>query len=215
MRLYSIQPLLVYEHLCAGKTWTADPFREGTEQDPFDSFQQAYAWLGARMREQGRTPANPATQYPVWAWYQWNGQKKPRPDLRSKSLRDWAREGTQVMLTLDVPDDRVTLSDYDAWHWVLNYWYLAPEEEADHFDACCQKQGLSYYRNKPLPDDVLHHALVSSWEGVFDLERASKALITDSADAVVQATFWEIHPADVREVVEFSVSGKTHKRPLP
>ena len=34
-----------------------------------------------------------------------------------------------VRLELQVADDRVLLSDFDLWHYVLNYWYLPETRE--------------------------------------------------------------------------------------
>lgn len=57
--------------------------------------------------------------FPVWAWYQWEGMRK-RPDMRVHG-RNWGEKGTPiVLLTIEVPDNLVLLSDFDYWHCVLN-----------------------------------------------------------------------------------------------
>ena len=110
MKLYSIQPLLVYEHLLTGASWTANPF--AGEEPADDVFLRAYDWLAGQMRSYGRHPEDRATQYPVWAWYWWAGLTRPKPDLRTASLRNWGNGGPNVLLTLDIPEDRVVLTDF-------------------------------------------------------------------------------------------------------
>lgn len=65
----------------------------------------------------GKAPSG--VHYPIWAWYQWEGKHK-RPDMRTH--RRWCVKGTPiVLLTLEIPDHLVLLSDYDMWHCVLNH----------------------------------------------------------------------------------------------
>ena len=144
-----------------------------------------YRWLCTQMREQ-HIAGHPSKDVPpIWAWYQWNGAKAPRPDLRSSMMRQWGQQGRQVMLELEVPEEFVMLSDYDSWHFPLNYWFLSEdEEESARFEQRCNQQSLSYYRNKPLPDKTLHEELVQSWQRIFDYDH----------DSVVQATLWTLRP---------------------
>ena len=64
---------------------------------------------------------------PIWAWYQWEGSRR-KPDLRASGYLPKGEPG--VRLELRVADDRVLLSDFDLWHYVLNYWYLPKSEKA-------------------------------------------------------------------------------------
>ena len=36
-----------------------------------------------------------------------------------------------VCLTVDIPDNKVLLSDFDAWHCVLNNWFCPLTNEED------------------------------------------------------------------------------------
>lgn len=67
--------------------------------------------------------------YPVWAWYQWEGVRK-RPDMRTH--RYGGKKGTPVvLLTIDVPNNMVLLSNFDMWHVVLNNGYLPLYDKDD------------------------------------------------------------------------------------
>ena len=55
-------------------------------------FKDAYDWMASQMRQRiGPAPAG--VQYPVWAWYQWEGKRK-RMDLRQSG---YAKRGTPMV----------------------------------------------------------------------------------------------------------------------
>ena len=93
----------------------------------------AYDWMVAQM--QVRLGTRPLT-YPVWVWPQ-------RPNLRESG---YARRGTPlVLLECRLDPAQVLLSDYMAWHHVLNEWTLRWEEDEEIAPA-------------------------KSWERIFDLD---------------------------------------------
>ena len=48
------------------------------------------------------------------------GRHAKRPDMRVHG-RNWGEKGTPVvLLTIEIPDNLVLLSDFDYWHCVLN-----------------------------------------------------------------------------------------------
>lgn len=57
-----------------------------------------------------------------------------------------------VRLTINCPAERVLLSDFSLWHYVLNYWYL-PSSEAvgDAFESELAGHGLSFFDQEPVP----------------------------------------------------------------
>ncbi len=93
-----------------------------------DELRFAYDWIAMEMRQRiGEPPTD--VRYPVWAWYQLSGLRK-RPVMRA--YRNWAKAGTPfVLMTVDVPDKMVLLSDFDMWHIVLANDYLAMREADD------------------------------------------------------------------------------------
>lgn len=216
MRLFTIQPRFVYDLLSSGQAHVATPRKEAEHwlNDEDDHARRAYEWLCEQMQRRGMSRPH-ADAYPVWAWYEWAGPARARPDLRTSSLKSWAREARHVLLTLDVPESQVLLHDYDAWHACLNYWYLGRPREHNDFERRCKAQGLSFYRQKPLPDPLLHQELVRSWEQIFDLPQARRVMQARRRDQVVQATFWRLEPAHVRDALEFGMGRRATALPLP
>src|ERR1700712_4846582 len=142
MLLYSIQPRFVYDTLCNSGVFQSRPQNSGNDWTCADmpAAQFAYDWLCGEMERRGLTrPA--ADIYPVWAWRQYMGKDKPKPDLRHSGMKHWANDGRQVLLSLDLPDDRVLLHDYDAWHFPLNYFYLGTQRSSERFERRCKAAG--------------------------------------------------------------------------
>ncbi len=70
--------------------------------------------------------------------------------------------------------DDILCSDFEAWHFALNYWYL-PKDHADgrRFEAQLRRRGLDFYRTKPLRDRWAHDAIERSWDKIFTIRRNS------------------------------------------
>ena len=214
----------MYEMLVRGESYVARP-REDPQHwlnDPENWHSEdrpnltlaAYDWLCGQMEQRGM--ARPAPDaYPVWAFQQWAGPHRPRPDLRTSSLKNWAAGSRSVLLTLEVPADAVLLSDYDAWHSALNYWYLARPGRANAFDRLCKSRGASYYRQKPLKDQELHQQVLDSWQQIFDLPALPRLMEFKKRDQVVQGTFWTLAPHHVVEAVEFGAGRPKARLPAP
>ena len=110
-----------------------------------------------------------------------------------------------MLLELGVSPDRVLLSDFELWHYALNYWYLpATIREGEAFEKKVESRGLSFYKDKPLPDASLHEEIVRSWERIFDLDFAEPELASPRKGKSIQATLWELRASDVQSVREFT-----------
>lgn len=83
---------------------------------------RAYRWMAEQMVIRGVADKPSA---PIWAWRSYEGKGR-RPDMRTL----WSYE-PQVRITLSVPDELALLSDFDAWHAVLNDCYLSVTETED------------------------------------------------------------------------------------
>lgn len=132
-----------------------------------DCFKDAYLWMSTQMKNRIGNPPK-GVIFPVWAWYQWEGKRK-RPDMRSFGRR-WAERGTPiVLLTVDVPNNCVLLSDFDYWHIVLNNGaVIFPYDET------------AVYSQKEKE---------KSWENIFDIECSFEE---QNQPRTTQATLWEI-----------------------
>ena len=163
----------------------------------------AYQWMIRQMEVRKiRKPFDKA--FPIWAWYQWNGVAKRMPDLRYRGHLSPGSRGVRIKFETD--DALVLLSDFDLWHYVLNYWYLSTSmAEGNRFDRELKRIGLDYYEMKPLPNEEYHRRIERSWEKIFDLDWVDKYrhIAHKREGKSIQATFWELKLEYVREVKEF------------
>ena len=175
MILWTIQSIKAYESLCEKGVLIADENHTIFES----SWDVAYKWLADQMKTRIGEPPE-GVKYPIWAWYQWEGKRK-RPDMRSHN-----KVGTPgdkiVLLTLDVPDEHVLLSDFDDWHYVL-------------MGECIEVE---------ISDKEYSEAeIVESWNKIFDYENPSGG---DELNGLsTQATMWQVKKEWVKKA-EFFVS---------
>lgn len=194
MQVWSIQTLAAWRVLQTAGVLRSDPAL--IEPD----FLSAYQWLVGQMPSRIGTPPV-GCPYPVWVWYQWQDAKKRRPDLRAGGHLPKGQQG--VLLTLTIQADAVLLSDFDLWHYVVNYWYLPPSvAEGDAFEAALAAVGLEFYRTKPLPAPY-HDRIVASWQRIFDLNWSAPEIASPKAEKQIQGVMWEITLAQVRKVQAF------------
>ena len=141
-------------------------------------FRDSYDWMVEQMKKRIGNPPE-GVDLPIWAWYQWEGNRK-RPDMRHHG-RSSDKGVPIVLLTIDVPDDKVLLSDFDYWHVVLNDGELIfPYDE----NAVYSKEE----RQK-------------SWENIFDYQCSFDEERTIGLST--QATMWEIKAEWVLKVEHF------------
>ncbi len=190
MRLWTIQNENAYAELMNTGELTAN------EQHLFcqDDFRYAYDWMAKKLSE--RVPAPAGVRYPIWAWYQWEG-KRGRRDLRSGGLA--VRGEKCVQLELEIPDEQILLSDFDVFHMVLNYAYIAVDEADDNlFDAWSAALGVSRDEIRSaasVSSSVLtvRDRIIKSWDGVFDLTKEDDNwMYGKNENKSIQAVFWEI-----------------------
>lgn len=112
IRLYTIQHETAYLNLI--KTGVLNVTDESLI-DP--DFLLAYKWLVGQM---AKRIENFSGHYPIWAWTK-RGYHT--------NVKEWTTPNPLVFLAVDVPVNRVLLSDFSAWHFVLNGWYLSKSEE--------------------------------------------------------------------------------------
>lgn len=202
MKPYTFQPLFVYQ--CLQDLGYYHPFNifehdeflrdEAQDKKCKWSFLQSYEWLKQQMLEKGiKYETN--NEHMIWAWYQWYGVNKPKPDKRYASVYNYFKEEPYVLMELDIDPKRVLLHDYHAWHSVLNYWMLEEEEKADSF-----KEKFNFYQEKPLSNLEAHQELTKSWQKIFDFEESKKILEMIDEDQCIQSTFFELFYTDLTKV---------------
>ncbi|ETJ29496.1 hypothetical protein Q604_UNBC15975G0006, partial [human gut metagenome] len=142
-------------------------------------------------------PISEKIKYPIWAWYQWSGIKWKRPDLRVSAHLERGTKG--VLLELEVEPRNVLLSSFEDFNNVLNYGYIADnEEDYDKFYDELESYGYCHYdlQSEDKKSDVLEEfksRLYESWEKIFDLEgEGDERWSGKKEDQSIQATMWEV-----------------------
>jgi len=148
----------------------------GPQFDETYGWREAYEWMRKQMLR--RIP-NFSVDYPVWAWVE-------RPDLRRRDHLSLGVKG--VLLTVEVPKERVLVSDFSAWHFVLGKWYLPMDGERERL-----------HRTWDITSGAERARRVRSWERIFTPER-----IRDSVGrGPLQACVDRVYTEEVIEVRHF------------
>ena len=177
LRLWTVQAAAVLETLEREGVLRADPARADVDLRP------AYEWMAARLAE--KVPPPPGCTLPLWAWLRWDGLARPRPDLRAAGHLPPGTRG--VRIAFEMPVKKVLVSDFDAWHAVLNGVPYVPEE-AD-YEAVMR-------RFEHLQGEERRAFLEETWRGIFPAPPWPD-------DLSLQAVFWELPKACIREITPF------------
>lgn len=170
-----------------------------------DTCRYAYDWISDQMIARIGPPPVADIKYPIWAWYQWEGKRKRR-DLRCSG---YAKRGTPlVQIEFEVPVKDILLSDFDVWHYVLNYFYI-PENDSDddafsnkHKEACKLNWSVEFENSDPRLLQMLSE-IRESWSKVFELEKAFERGFYAKDFQSIQATLWQITMKQVCKVEYF------------
>ena len=180
MRLYTVQPLEVVEQLVKNGRFVCDIAKSWADDEDNPSYLESYDWLVKRMAEK-IGPAPQDVKYPVWAWF--------RHDMESlKYGAPCEVGGKRAIVTIEVDDSRVVLSDF--WRWEETAFMGIPyvnESEFEDDDVMAE-----YDRIEALGKE----AVKETWNEVFNL---------DDKESPIQATLWEIHEEDVVSIEYFEV----------
>jgi len=182
MRLWMILPKRVYDELQRRGRLTAD----GRRIDRSPCVRNAYLWMAEQMRQRLGPPPRGVT-FPLWAWARWDRSDRPsRPDLRSVSHMEGP--GTFARIELEVPASRVLLSDFEAWHHVINGSYLSwsEAEDKEFHERCAQCPNKSHTAE-----------IIESWNRIFDFDGGDPAWRGIPAKRSFQATLWYLRREDV------------------
>ena len=190
MRIWSIQESRAWREMqkygiLRGKVRRLDRFNR-----------DAYKWISGQMVKRGFASKN---HPPIWAWI------SPKPDLRESAHLERGKRG--VRLELEIDPIRVLASDFDAWHCVLNRWYLALSwrEDSVFERKCRQSTGKKLPSWKDLHSG-LKTAIRHSWERIFDIERLTKSCLWNKkgGERFLQCVLREIRLSDVVRVTPFT-----------
>ena len=185
LKLWTVQPLLVYEKLKQGNIYRCD--EQLCLWKDIDDFQRAHQWISQQM-EKKISLAPEGVKYPIWAWHTINW-KHNVPDLRKSLFRNFKDD--YVCIELEIPDEKVLLSDYNAWKKVLNDQYIDFSfTEEEHKKIMAEYNSFSDEEK-----EVLKH---KSWENIFFVLPVQNGWI--QTGRYIQASFWEIRPEYIKGV---------------
>lgn len=168
MRLWSFQSLDIVEKLQNNIPYVCD-FKKSPFKDE-EQFVEAYSWLIEKLSKRIVKPDH--IDYPVWAWYSYNGANK-KPDLRT-----YQAYNDSALLELEIDDSRIVLTDFVIWHDVLNNVKSMTDEEWE----------ISFENNIKYSQKEIEE----SWDRIFHIDK--------SLDHSIQANFWSIFPEDIVKI---------------
>jgi hypothetical protein len=196
MKLWTVQPVEWYLKL------QEQQIISGEKQYVDECFLAAYDWLIPEMENRIGNKPYPDC-YPIWAWYQYENEKKPKPDLRNSALLNKGKAGVCIEIEKDVKD--VLLSDFTMWHFPIAGHYISDSEEDDNtFDLLLKQNGFVY--SDPDFDAIpveLKHRIIKSWDKIFDLNYECNFQSYKKSEKQIQATFWSLCLNEIVKVTEF------------
>lgn len=179
LRMWTIQSAAAWKQLDENGFLRADP--DLVDRD----FLPAYEWMAERLAEVVPPPAG--CVLPLWAWYRWHGEKRRRPDLRAAGHLPPGERG--VRIAFSISSSEVLLSDFDAWHAVLNrHPHIRDDED---YETVMQQYEALKGREK---QDFLER----TWQGIF-----LKPGVHWPEDLSIQGVFWELRREQVAEATPF------------
>lgn len=184
-----MQPTEVYDNLMRDGVLVCDPSKVG---EP--SFLDRYGWMIKKLNDIDPKPTY--VEFPIWAWYRFNSKEK-KPDLRHSCYGPHGEK--MVCLELEVPDEKVLLSDFDLWHFSLNDWWLYDCFYPGYGDEQCDKDH-EWFDSLSKEEQMAEKE--KSWERIFNIEPFENDWI--SRGKYVQAVFWELKKEYVRKVQFFT-----------
>lgn len=136
--------------------------------------------------------SDPFKNPPVWAWYIYDGENKVPDNLETCGV---GVEGEEyVCIEFEIEEDDVLLSDFDAWHNVLNNsWYEGSLSEPEYNTL------HEWYDRLPGKEKEILKTI--SWERIFDIEKFKNEWT--SRGFYVQGTIWELRKEMITNVRKF------------
>ncbi|PZD95905.1 hypothetical protein DNH61_10710 [Paenibacillus sambharensis] len=157
MKLWTIQSFHAWEEALASG------YLVGNVNFVWEEFLQPYHWMMEQMKN--RLP-NYRDEYPVWLW-------PDRPDLRHSGHMSKGKKA--VLLEVNLNEENVLFSDFQAWHIVLANHYLALTEEEDLlFESGCGNMSIEESWQRIFNYDEIRQ--YEYWEGSEDLQAVTGAV---------------------------------------
>lgn len=184
MILWTMQPKEVVEILESTGEFTCDP--DLADRD----FRRSYKWLVHQMDLKGIEHPY-GLKFPIWAWHtlDWKHEK---PDLDEEMYGTPGEE--MVCIEFEIDDKDVLLSDFDAWHYVLNNSFFDSSHNEEEWE-------LQHKWFDSLAPKLRDRVMKESWQSIFDVTPYKTDWI--SKGQYVQAVFWKLRKDMVRSYTNF------------
>lgn len=166
----------------------------------------SYHWMSEQLTKRVG-PAPVGVEFPIWAWYQFHSKKKPMPTLNPDILGSGIAKS--ILMVLEVPDDKVLLSDFILWNSVMSQVEIVPRKDPlikklDKLDADAGRH-LFF---EDLPSDI-QQEIRETWVRVFDLNHRDPYYQPKAKrNRSIQAVFWSLKKEYVRKVYSLELKGK-------
>lgn len=193
--------LWTFQTLSAWKMLQSTGCLQAIRSSMEEHFRPAYRWMKDQMRQRlGKPPC--ADCFPLWAWFQWHGCNKRRPDLRFSGHLLHGETG--VLIELHAEESEVLLSDFELWHYVLNYWYL-PHSNKDEarFDAILASLAANTPSEVHTSNQAFHADVRNSWRRIFDIHWSRPNIASEFGRKQIQATLWQLNRKQVKNYTIF------------
>lgn len=214
MILWTIQSQEAYDFLQKNLYLTSN--NDILKHDDLPLLKKGYDWMCDRLRNRTIYPSIsvdhqlyiliPEIKYPLWAWYKIDGKQK-KPDLRRSG---YAERGTKlVLMKVDIPDEKVLLSDFNLFHYVLNFMYagstLAEDNKFEYLTKVLlqiKDEDITDFSKHNTDLDYVRQKIIESWDVIFDITSEDDGYFFGK-DRTIQAVFWGLYPSQVIEAIPF------------
>jgi hypothetical protein len=196
MILWTIQTTKQYENLLGNRIIYGDA--RFVEKEFF----AGYSWMITQMQQRiGKRPFTDC--YPIWGWYQWNGIKQHKPDLRYSGHLPKGAKAVCVRIEKQAKD--VLLSDFDLWRFPLSYdgYIGSSEKDSLAFDEKLKAEDLYDLKYNDLPKDI-QQIIQKSWDKIFDTQFEEPYYTYKKEEKSIQASFWSLSIDEIIKVEEFT-----------
>lgn len=141
-------------------------------------------------------------QYPIWAWYQYDGVNKMKPDLRRKGHLPTGTDGIRIEFEKKIND--VLLSDFVLWHYPLSYKSIIAESEIQEhkFEHKLEKLQLGNVKMEDMPKEI-QDEIINSWEKIFDIDFEDPYYTSKINEKMIQACCWDIKESEIIKIEKF------------
>lgn len=157
----------------------------------FEDFRRPYEWLNKTLSKKNKHFKK--NEYHFWGWIE-------KPDLRTHR-HYMEKNKTYNLLTLNIPDELIVLSDYQLWHFVLNGSLLYKSEK--QYKQFSQKHKMDYHNYWKLSNKKMKKEIEESWEEIFKVKFKNNK-------HNIQAHFPAIKNDYIIEVKEFQGANSRH-----